>query len=84
MVGEVGDESRLRYDRTTKLGIYARAGFPEYWILNLVDRRLEVHRRPLPGGIYGDVRYYEESDVVEVGTDSAKIAVAELLPPSAT
>ncbi len=37
----------LRYDRLKKTYLYALAGIPEYWIVNLVDRCLEVHRRPM-------------------------------------
>src|SRR5690348_15524163 len=47
LVVEVSDTS-LAYDRTTKTGIYARAGIAEYWIINLVDRVLEVHRQSAP------------------------------------
>ena len=36
-------ESSLEHDRTTKLRIYAAAGIPQYIILNLVDRRVEVY-----------------------------------------
>ena len=39
-------ESSLTYDRQTKRPLYARAGIPEYWIVNLVDRVLEVYREP--------------------------------------
>ena len=34
------------YDRGRKLRDYARAGISEYWILNLIDRRLEIYREP--------------------------------------
>jgi Uma2 family endonuclease len=47
LVVEVSDSS-LKYDRTTKASLYARAGIPEYWILNLLDRNLEVYRSPEP------------------------------------
>ena len=77
LVGEVADASRLANDRTEKLRIYARAGFGEYWILNLVDRQLEVHRLPLATGTYGEARVYGPSD--EVGG----VRVADLLPPEA-
>ena len=40
---EVSD-STLRYDRAMKASLYARAGIMDYWILNLIDRVLEVHR----------------------------------------
>ena len=41
LVIEVADSSRL-CDRRDKARIYARAGIPVYWIVNLVDRRVEV------------------------------------------
>ena len=40
--------SRLRYDRLIKARLYARYSIPEYWILNLKDSRIEVHRDPDP------------------------------------
>ena len=39
-------ETSLDYDRLTKLPRYAAAGIPEVWIVNLVDRRIEVYRDP--------------------------------------
>src|SRR5260370_136696 len=41
-------ESSLAVDRQHKGSLYARAGLPDYWILNLVDRVLEVYREPAP------------------------------------
>ena len=46
-------ESSLQYDRTRKLRAYARSGIREYWIVNLVDDRIEMHRKPLDIG-YGE------------------------------
>jgi len=45
LVVEVSETSLL-HDRTQKAGIYARAGIADYWVLNLNDRQLEVHRKP--------------------------------------
>ncbi len=45
LVVEISDTS-LRFDRKTKASLYASAGIPEYWILNLRDRQLEVFREP--------------------------------------
>jgi Uma2 family endonuclease len=42
---EVADTS-LIFDRERKGSLYARARLPEYWIVNLVDRVLEVYRDP--------------------------------------
>jgi Uma2 family endonuclease len=47
LVVEVAHTS-LHYDRTDKLSLYAKAGIPEYWIVNLQDRQLEVYREPVP------------------------------------
>ncbi len=38
--------SSLETDREIKAHVYARAGIPEYWIVNLESRRVEVHRDP--------------------------------------
>lgn len=80
---EVADASRLDHDRKQKSRIYATAGIREYWILNLVDRRLEVHRQPQADGTYGEVRHYRETESCgPMGRDMIK--VADLLPPAET
>jgi Uma2 family endonuclease len=42
---EVADTT-LRKDRSIKLPLYASAGIPELWIVNLVDKRIEVYTDP--------------------------------------
>lgn len=42
-------QSSLRYDRGEKAELYAERGVPEYWIVNLVERVVEVHREPQDG-----------------------------------
>ncbi len=51
LVVEVADAS-LPFDRTTKLALYAAAGIPAYWIVNLRDHRIEVHDNPTSTGEY--------------------------------
>jgi hypothetical protein len=46
---EVADAS-LRYDRDIKVGLYARAGIPETWLVDLQSDRVEVFRHPTPQG----------------------------------
>ena len=53
LVIEVADTS-LRYDRTVKLRLYARAGIPEYWIVDANTETLEIYRSP-SGGRYADL-----------------------------
>ena len=45
LVVEIADTS-LEFDRSRKAARYAAAGIPEYWIVNLVDRWVEVFRDP--------------------------------------
>ena len=45
LVVEVSRAS-LAHDRSVKARVYARAGIPELWIVNTVDRVIEVHRDP--------------------------------------
>jgi Uma2 family endonuclease len=39
-------ETSLRKDRGVKLGIYAENGVPEYWIVDVLGKRIEVHSDP--------------------------------------
>ena len=50
---EVADTS-LDFDRDVKLPLYAEAGVAEYWIVNLTDSCVEVHRGPRSDGTYAD------------------------------
>ena len=86
LVVEVSD-STLRFDRTAKASLYAQSGIPEYWIVNLTDRSLEVHREPgrmaeQPlGHAYFHVHCHREDETVTpLAMPEARIAVARLLP----
>ena len=48
---EVADSS-VRFDREEKLPVYARAGIAEFWLVNLVERKVEIYRGPSPDGTY--------------------------------
>ena len=45
LVIEVSDSS-LKFDREKKTPEYARSGIPEVWIVNLLERQLEIYRQP--------------------------------------
>jgi Uma2 family endonuclease len=86
LVIEVADSS-LAFDRRQKGSLYARAGIQDYWIVNLVDRVLEVHRDPGPdptapyGWRYRAVGTSNPADVVvPLAFPSSRITVADLLP----
>jgi Uma2 family endonuclease len=53
---EIADSS-LEFDRNEKLEVYAEAGIPEYWIVNLIDQQIEVYRRP-SGRTYQEQQTY--------------------------
>lgn len=72
-------ESSLRFDRKRKLPLYAKAGIPEYWIINLKDRTVEVHREPNFTG-YGTKMILESGQSASPSAfPDTKISVAELL-----
>jgi Uma2 family endonuclease len=78
---EVAD-STIRYDQRQKLPVYAAAGIPEYWIVNLIDRTLEVHRDPA-GADYRHNEVIAADGQVEFSLDGqavARLAVADFLP----
>lgn len=81
LVGEVSDTT-LAYDLNTKAMLYAASGIADYWVVDVVGRRIHVHRRPASDG-YREIRIYGETE--EVSTlahpDSA-VRVASLLPPA--
>jgi Uma2 family endonuclease len=69
----------LKLDRE-KARIYARAGAPVYWLLDIEGRRLEVHTEPSPSGRYDVVTLYsEDKDVALPGLD-VRWRVRDLLP----
>lgn len=86
LVIEVSD-SRLAFDRVHKGSLFARAGIQDYWIVNLIDRVLEVYRDPaadasaIYGWRYGSVTSLTPRDVVTpLAFTSVRILVADLLP----
>jgi len=79
LVVEVSDDS-VRYDRTVKQRLYARARIPEYWILAVRDARLEVYREPGEDGYQSVTRLGAGETVAPLQRPDARIAVDDLLP----
>jgi Uma2 family endonuclease len=82
---EVADSS-LADDRGPRGALYPRAGITDYWILNLIDRALEVHRRPVTAAQATGWRY-RDITIVRPGASVSPLArpdtvveVAALLP----
>jgi Uma2 family endonuclease len=60
LIVEVADSS-LAYDRMVKGRLYAAAGVPEYWIINLPDARVEIYRDPR-AELYASTRILESDE----------------------
>ena len=73
-------ESSLPHDRKRKASLYARAGIPEYWVMNLVDWRLEVYRDPVNGEYRSSTVLRAGDSVSPLSRPQAKILVADLFP----
>lgn len=76
---EVAD-STVRYDSTTKLRAYARAGIPEYWIVNLADNAVDVYRQPAGESYAEHFRREAKDQLAPAAFPDRPIAVADILP----
>ena len=90
----MADERRRRKTRAglalargQKAAAYARARINDYWIVNLVDRVLEIHREPLrPGPARRHWSYAAiemlgaEAAIAPLAAPSASVRVSDLLP----
>lgn len=85
VVIEVADTT-LRFDRRFKMAEYATAGIPSYWIVNLIDRQVEVYTDPDPAAsppAYRTQANYAPGQSVPLVLDGQTVAtlpVADLLP----
>ena len=80
-------ESSLAADRQRKGSLYARAGLSDYWVLNLLDRVLEVYRQPAPDSAAPFGWRYTRSEVVDatarvtpLAAPGSSVSVSQLLP----
>jgi Uma2 family endonuclease len=85
LVVEIADATLMRDRR--KGGLYARAGVPDYWLVNLIDDVLEVYRQPhrSPGSrfgwVYAEMHVFPRGDVATpLAAPDARVSVDDLLP----
>lgn len=75
---EVSDTT-LRRDRRVKLALYARAGIPEFWIVNLQDREVEIYRSPVDDA-YAAIEKKGPGDVATIDAlPGVTIAIDQIL-----
>lgn len=77
---EVSDTT-LRFDLRNKALLYARAGIEDYWVADVVGRRLFVHRNPTQTGYAEVIEYGDNATVTPLARPDAVVLVSELLPP---
>jgi Uma2 family endonuclease len=76
LIVEISD-STLYSDMTGKRGLYARAEVPDYWVIDLNGRSIDVYRAPSEG------KFTQNSTLNETGNivlDGNSIAISKLLP----
>lgn len=80
LVIEVADSS-LRYDRGEKAAKYAASGIADYWVVDVPNRVIHVHRLPQAGG-FGSCQTYRGSDRISpLSIPAAVLVVESLFPP---
>ncbi|HEY3352927.1 MAG TPA: Uma2 family endonuclease [Polyangia bacterium] len=79
LVIEVADSS-LRKDRAIKAGLYAAARIPEYWLVNLDERTVEVYRVPAAGAYGSTTSAGRDAVLRPVALPDVELAVADFLP----
>lgn len=78
LVVEVSDTT-VKYDRETKLSIYAEAEISEVWIVNLPNEIVEVHTKPSVG-LYQLVKIFKRGEVLKSETlPNLKLSVDDLM-----
>lgn len=75
LVVEVAETS-LDHDLKVKLPLYAKAGIPEVWVVDLVREKVHVFRKP-QGEDYGEAQALEDGELEALGL---KVPVKEVLP----
>jgi Uma2 family endonuclease len=86
LIVEVSDTS-LDYDRGEKAELYAAHRVPDYWIINIRDRVVEVHRNPVKDSSSRFGWRYAEGRIIHPGESFALLAapdrpieIARLMP----
>ncbi|HEX8844656.1 MAG TPA: Uma2 family endonuclease [Pyrinomonadaceae bacterium] len=78
LIIEVAD-STVESDRSYKMPLYAKAGIPEAWLVNLPDERIELYAEPV-SGTYQTTRNFIRGEEVQAHTIAdLRVAVAEVL-----
>ncbi len=72
-------ETSVEYDSEVKLPLYARAGIPEAWLVNLPEQRIEVHSSPVDGEYRQSTRYRSGDSLISSVISAPGFPVAGIL-----
>lgn len=61
---EVSD-STLKYDLDTKATLYAKHTIPVYWVIDLQNKQLIIHRQP-ENAVYGDIEVLTKEQLMDI------------------
>lgn len=73
--------SSLHYDRGEKAGLYAQAGFQDYWLVNIPGKCLEVFRDPQDGSYRSVETHAMSATVHPLALPSVSLKVEDLFRP---
>ncbi len=77
LIVEVADTS-LAYDREVKIPLYASAGIPVYWLVNLIEQEIEVYHTPVENA-YKHRELCRKDDAITFSAFNLAIRMDELL-----
>jgi Uma2 family endonuclease len=77
---EVAD-STPKHDCETKDKLYAQAGIPDYWVLDLKNRQLHIFRNPTPTSYTSHLILTEPNRAAPLGFPSDEIDLTSIFPP---
>jgi Uma2 family endonuclease len=86
LVIEVSDDTLL-FDQTIKSSLYAANAIPDYWVINVKDRQVEIYRDPVPdptrrhGHRYSSINTFKPGSVISpLAAPDVKFEVEKMLP----
>ncbi len=78
LVVEIADSS-LRFDLSVKAQLYAQSGISEYWVLDVIGRRVIVHREPTVEGYESVTEWSEGESLSPLALPTSSLAISDLL-----
>jgi Uma2 family endonuclease len=78
LVIEVADSS-TEFDRIVKLPLYAESQIPEFWLVNLLDEKVEIFSQPLSGAFQKSQEFKRGETLMSQTLSDLPLAVDDIL-----